>query len=259
MQKHMIHINSFRRLPAMPESGRAPDKGYLSIFITIRKIISNWKQKPLQCPSLDSRSNIEMSAVKAEQLFQPLKLGEKVREIRLRNKWTLDEAASRTGLAKSTLSKIENEQVSPTFEVVQKLAAGLGIDVPQLFVSTTESLISGRRAFTRKGQGRIHPTATYEHELLATELTNKKMVPFKTTVHARSFDDFPDWVRHSGEEFLLVLSGAIRFFSEFYEPIRLQQGDSIYYDAGMGHLCVSDSEQDAQILWVCTPSEDLSL
>ncbi len=75
---------------------------------------------------------IPMSAIKAEQLFEPLKLGEKVREIRLRNKWTLDEAAKRSSLAKSTLSKIENEQVSPTFEVVQKLAAGLGIDVPQL-------------------------------------------------------------------------------------------------------------------------------
>lgn len=197
--------------------------------------------------------------MKAESVFQPLRLGDKVREIRLRHKWTLDEASKRTGLAKSTLSKIENEQISPSFDVVQKLAAGLGIDVPQLFVSPSEVPVSGRRAFTRKGQGRPHPTSTYEHELLATELTNKQMVPFKTTVHARRFEDFPGWVRHSGEEFLLVLSGAITFFSEFYEPVSLSEGDSIYYDAGMGHVCVSESEQDAQILWVCTPSDDLSL
>ncbi|MDJ0880168.1 MAG: XRE family transcriptional regulator [Gammaproteobacteria bacterium] len=192
-------------------------------------------------------------------VFQPLKLGEKVKAIRLQHKWTLDEAGKRTGLAKSTLSKIENEQVSPSFDVVQRLAAGLGIDVPQLFVSSQENLISGRRAYNRKGEGRIHPTATYEHELLATALTNKKMVPFKTTVHARSFDEFSDWVRHSGEEFLLVLSGVITFFSEFYEPVTLAEGDSIYYDAGMGHVCVSESEQDAQILWVCTPSDDLNI
>jgi quercetin dioxygenase-like cupin family protein len=93
--------------------------------------------------------------------------------------------------------------------------------------------------------------------LLATELTQKKMTPFKTVVHARSFDEFKDWVRHSGEEFLLVLSGSIMFYSEFYQPLRLNQGDSLYYDAAMGHACVSDSEQDAQILWVCTPSENL--
>jgi transcriptional regulator with XRE-family HTH domain len=194
-----------------------------------------------------------------DKVFQPLKLGEKVREIRLRNKWTLDEAAMRTSLAKSTLSKIENEQISPSFEVVQKLAAGMGIDVPQLFVSSSEALVSGRKALTRNGEGRLHPTQTYEHELLATDLTQKKMVPFKTTVHARSFDDFSGWVRHSGEEFLLVLSGSITFYCEFYEPVNLQQGDSLYYDSGMGHLCVSESEEDAQILWVCTPSSELSI
>ncbi len=192
-------------------------------------------------------------------VFQPLKLGEKVRAIRHSHNWTLDEASHRSGLAKSTLSKIENEQVSPSFDVVQKLAAGLGIDVPQLFISCSEPLVSGRRALTRKEQGRPHPTGTYEHELLATELTKKRMVPFKSMVHARSFDDFSDWVRHSGEEFLLVLSGKIKFFSEFYEPVSLKQGDSIYYDAGMGHVCVSEGVDDAQILWVCTASDDLSL
>lgn len=194
-----------------------------------------------------------------DKVFQPLKLGEKVRAIRLRNRWTLDEAAQRTSLAKSTLSKIENEQISPSFEVVQKLAAGMGIDIPQLFVSSSEPLVSGRRTLTRNQEGRIHPTQTYEHELLATDLVQKKMVPFKSTVHARSFEEFSDWVRHPGEEFLLVLSGSIIFYSEFYEPVDLQQGDSLYYDSGMGHLCISTSKQDAQILWVCTPSPELSL
>ena len=195
----------------------------------------------------------------SEAVFQPLKLGEKVRELRRSHGLTLDAVSKRTGLAKSTLSKIENEQVSPSFEVVQKLAAGLGIDIPQLFQPSNEPLASGRRAVTRSGSGRPHPTTTYDHELLAAELTHKRMVPFKSRVHARRFEDFPDWVRHSGEEFLLVLSGRIVFYSEFYEPVTLAEGDSIYYDAGMGHVCISESEEDAQILWVCTPSGDLSI
>ena len=195
--------------------------------------------------------------MKSETVFQPLKLGSRVREIRLRNQWTLDEAAQRASLAKSTLSKIENEQVSPSFEVVQKLAAGLGIDLPQLFVNRPDPPVSGRRSLTRKGAGQSHPTPTYEHELLAAELTGKRMTPFKTRVHARSFEEFGDWVRHSGEEFLLVLSGSIVFYSEFYQPVHLEQGDSLYYDAAMGHACVSESEQDAQILWVCASSDDI--
>lgn len=184
--------------------------------------------------------------------LQPLKLGQRVREIRRRNHWTLEEASSRTGLARSTLSKIENEQMSPTFDVVRKLAAGLGIELPQLFVETDSHKASGRRAITRAGEGRSRVTATYEHELLSVELAQRKMIPFRTKVRARSFEEFADWVRHPGEEFLYVLDGSIAFYTEFYEPITLAVGDSVYYDSDMGHACVSVGEEDATILWVST-------
>lgn len=183
---------------------------------------------------------------------EPLKLGERVRQIRRAHAWTLEEAARRTGLARSTLSKIENDQMSPSFEAVQKLAHGLGIDVPQLFQPAGDAPARGRRVLTRAGTGEQHPTVTYEHEILAADLTPKRMLPYRTTVRARSFDDFDDWVRHAGEEFLLVLSGRVRFFTEFYAPVELSPGDSAYYDAAMGHCVVSVSQADAVILWVTT-------
>lgn len=184
--------------------------------------------------------------------LQPLKLGQRIREIRRRNHWTLEDAARRTGLARSTLSKIENEQMSPTFDVVRKLAAGLEIELPQLFVATESDKASGRRVITRSGEGRPRVTATYEHELLSVELAQRKMIPFRTKVRARSFDEFSDWVRHPGEEFLYVLDGTIAFYTEFYEPVTLAAGDSVYYDSDMGHACVSVGDGVATILWVST-------
>jgi transcriptional regulator with XRE-family HTH domain len=183
---------------------------------------------------------------------EPLKLGERIREIRRRNAWTLEDASQRTGLARSTLSKIENEQMSPTFEVVQKLAAGLEIELPQLFEAAEPSGATGRRTITRSGEGRPRVTTTYEHELLSVELARRKMIPFKTRVRARSFDEFTSWVRHPGEEFLYVLEGSIAFYTEFYEAVVLAAGDSVYYDSDMGHACVSVSDEDALILWVST-------
>jgi len=180
----------------------------------------------------------------------PLKLGERVRQIRHARSWTLEEAARRAGLARSTLSKIENEQMSPTFDAVQKLARGLGIDVPQLFQPAQGEKVTGRRAVTLAGAGKPHPTATYEHEILATDLARKRMLPYKAVIRARAFEEFDGWVRHEGEEFLLVLSGSVRFFSEFYAPIDLAAGDSAYYDGAMGHCLVSISPEDALILWV---------
>lgn len=185
--------------------------------------------------------------------LEPLQLGKRVKEIRLGKNLTLEEASHLTGLARSTLSKIENEQISPTFAAVTKLVNGLGIDIPQLFSpAEREASAGGRRDVTRNGRGRLHPTPTYEHELLATELSGKKMIPYKSTVCARSFDDYQDWIRHDGEEFMLVLSGTVRLYTEFYQPAEMEEGDSAYYDASMGHAVVSTSEEDARILWVTT-------
>ncbi|WP_191603148.1 helix-turn-helix domain-containing protein [Marinomonas algicola] len=198
-----------------------------------------------------SRPSLETAqASEPDRFVEPLELGKRVKEIRLTKGWTLEEVSKRTGIARSTLSKIENDQVSPSFTIVQKLINGLEMDLPQLFVETSEHSISGRRDVTKKGKGVPHPTITYEHELLNSSISRKKMVPFKTIIRARSFSEFKEWVRHDGEEFLLVLSGSVSFFSEFYEPIELHEGDSVYYDAAMGHAVVSSSVKDAEILWV---------
>lgn len=185
-----------------------------------------------------------------EQPIAPLDLGKRLKDIRIQLGLTLEEASKRTGLARSTLSKIENEQISPTFQALQKLASGLDIAIPQIFEPPKQKGAVGRRDITLSQQGKPHPTATYEHELLATQLSNKRMMPFKSRIRARDFDAYAEWVRHDGEEFLLVLEGEVCFYSEFYEPVNLAIGDSVYYDASMGHVLISISEEDAHILWV---------
>ncbi len=186
----------------------------------------------------------------AEGTVEPLNLGIRVRELRKERGWTLEQAAVQAGLARSTLSKIENGQMSPTYEALKKLAEGLAISVPQLFTPPSKAQINGRLSVTKSGEGQAHATATYEHELLAVSLRAKQMLPYRATIRARSIDEFDGWVRHDGEEFLYVLTGVVRLYTEFYEPVDLRRGDSAYYDASMGHNVVSVSDDDATILWV---------
>ncbi|EPJ48187.1 MAG: putative transcriptional regulator [Osedax symbiont Rs1] len=187
----------------------------------------------------------------AEANIEPQELGRRVKEIRLQQNLTLEEASKLTGLARSTLSKIENEQISPTFSAVSKLVKGLGIDIPQLFAKTnTRTGRGGRRDITLSSEGKPRLTPTYEHRILGDQLLNKKMLPYHTTIRARSFAEFDGWVRHQGEELLFVLSGSVLFFTEFYEPTHLEVGDSAYYDCEMGHAVISTSTDDAEILWV---------
>ena len=185
-----------------------------------------------------------------DESVEPLNLGARVRELRKARNWTLEQAAQQAGLARSTLSKIENSQMSPTYEALRKLAVGLEISVPQLFTPPVKNQINGRMASTKSGQGTAHPTTTYEHELLAESLSKKKMLPYHARIRARSIEEFDGWVRHDGEEFLYVLTGLVKLFTEFYEPLEMRRGDSAYYDATMGHNVISTSEEDATILWI---------
>ena len=185
-----------------------------------------------------------------ESLGEPLDLGVRVRELRKERDWTLEQAATQAGLARSTLSKIENGQMSPTYDALKKLATGLQISVPQLFTPPQRDQVNGRMALTKSEDGQALATATYEHTLLAETLTKKQMLPYRARVRARSMEEFDGWVRHDGEEFLYVLTGVIQLFTEFYEPVEMRRGDSAYYDATMGHNVISTSAEDATILWV---------
>ncbi len=181
---------------------------------------------------------------------QPLDLGARVRELRKARAWTLETAAQQAGLARSTLSKIENGQMSPTYDALKKLAVGLEISVPQLFTPSSKGQVNGRMAVTKSAEAVQQMTTTYEHDLLANALTSKKMLPYRARIRARRMEDFDGWVRHDGEEFLYVLTGQVCLYSEFYEAVELGRGDSAYYDASMGHNVVSVSAEDATILWV---------
>ena len=143
----------------------------------------------------DEYPSLTLAKETLDQNIEPLRLGQRIKDIRSKLGITLEEASQRTGLARSTLSKIENEQISPTFQAMQKLAMGLQIDMPQLFEPPRKKVATGRRDLTKVGQGKPHPTPTYEHELLATELSNKKMMPFKSRVRARSFEEYAtEWL-----------------------------------------------------------------
>lgn len=182
-------------------------------------------------------------------------LAQRLRALRQARDWTLKQAALATGVSASTLSKIENGLLSPTYDNLIKIAAGLELDVAELFTASDAHMGTGRRSLSRQGEGRQYETPYYDHRLLCTALSHKRMMPFHTRVKARSFDEFQDWSRHGGEEFVYVLEGEVELYTEFYEPARLKAGESFYIDSRMGHRVISLSEQDALVLWVSTHAD----
>ena len=180
----------------------------------------------------------------------PLDLGARVRELRTERGWSLDEAAAQTDVSRSSLYKIEKGKMSPTFDALRKLAEGFGIAIQQLLVAPGDRRAASRRCITRRDGKPRYETMNYVYLPLAEDLAHKAILPFELIVRARSLDEYEDWDRHDTEDFVRVLSGTLVIYTEFYEPVTLQAGDSIYYDGRMGHACVSQGETDAVALWV---------
>ncbi len=175
-----------------------------------------------------------------------------LRRLRTEAGLSIGELAVRSGLAPSTLSKIENGQMSPTYETILNLGHGLDVDVSELFAHKPAQSVSGRRAVTRRDEGAKLQTGSYSYELLGADIAKKKLIPLLTRINARSIQEFETLVTHPGEEFVYVLEGRITLHTSLYAPTDLEVGDCCYFDSMMGHALVSTSEEPASILWVCS-------
>ncbi len=178
-------------------------------------------------------------------------LGQRLRQLRKKQGWTLTDVSKRTGLAVSTLSKTERGEMSMTYDKFMQLAMGLGLDVGELFSTSGRQFSPKGVAITRAGEATIHETDTYIYELPATGLHHKQMTPMYGRIKARSIKDFKEIVHHPGEEFLYILSGTLEVHIEGEDVFTLNPRESAYFDSTMGHAYVSSGDEDAEILVVC--------
>jgi transcriptional regulator with XRE-family HTH domain len=208
-----------------------------------------------------------MSESKPDSRSMPARPGAVVRAMREQRGWTLADVSERTGLSVSTLSKVENGKMSLTYDKLYRISKGLDIDIAQLFAAGSAPQgaaavptrgFSGRRSLSRRGEGTVIDTPNYGHVYPATELLNKQMVPIFGQPKARTLEEFGELLRHSGEEFSVVLEGEVLFHTELYAPVLLQAGDSVYFDSSMGHAYLRVGEGPCRVLTMCSDAASLA-
>jgi transcriptional regulator with XRE-family HTH domain len=194
----------------------------------------------------------------------PSQLGQCLKAARQTRGLTLKQVAERTGMALSTLSKVENGLMSLTYDKLLQLTAGLKMDIAELFGPAVpppdpSRAVTARRSISRAGQGQVVNTRFYTYTYQCTDLIGKRMVPMITEVRARTLEEFGPLLRHSGEEYFLVTRGTIAVHTEFYAPEILHEGDGIYLDSTMGHAYLNAGDaESAQGVCLCTSeSQDL--
>jgi transcriptional regulator with XRE-family HTH domain len=182
-----------------------------------------------------------------------LKIGSKVRELRQKKHYTLQDVAAKTGLSKPFLSQIENDHVVPPVATLLKLARAFDVGLAYFFqdevgidrIAITrrdERVRVERRPHHRKGE------VNYIYEALDTKKANKHMEPFLVEFPVQDTSEMI-FMNHEGEEFLHVLEGTLEFRSIDRVEV-LGPGDSIYFESELSHSFRCLGEKPARAIVV---------
>lgn len=187
-------------------------------------------------------------------------IGSLLRALRARNGWTLKQMSTHSGIPLSTLSKVEHDRLTLTYDKLQMLSQRLNMPMSELFAAPDdkpEPAVTARRSIGRVADAVRVNTPNYDYYYLCPELRRKRMIPVLGRVRTKSLEEFGDLIRHPGEEHTYVVEGRVMLHTEFYDPIVLETGESVYIDSNMGHAYLAgEGCKEAVVLSVCSSADE---
>ena len=176
-----------------------------------------------------------------------MKIGSRIKDLRIQQRMTLKELAKKTGLTTSFLSQLERDLTSPSVTSLEKIAQALNTKVGYFFEREEgKGLI-----FIKKGAGKkaIDKEKNISCETLASGLLNIKMQPQVFTMGIGA--ELPKEIIHAeGEKFGMALRGKIELLCN-EEKVIFEEGDSIYCTYTQRPQKVTNiGETEAKFLWI---------
>lgn len=193
-----------------------------------------------------------MKTLRVREEFTTLDIGQRIKTLRRDKGYSLNDLARITGISEATLSRVENNQTLVSAHNLYVLARIFDVDVTAFFESNARPISAGIRSICRKNEGVMVDQDLGRARLLCSDLSNKKMHPMMISISRKTLDPETDFSRYRGEEYIFVIEGKVTLLSEFYEPLCLEKGDSVYFDSNMAHGYISTDGNTAQILRIST-------
>ena len=176
-----------------------------------------------------------------------MKIGEKIKRLRMQHNLTQEELADRCELSKGFISQVERELTSPSIATLVDILESLGTNLPDFFnYELPEKVVFTKEDIAVKSDPELHS----EMHWLVPNAQKNAMEPILVYLqpHGKTVFDHP----HDGEEFGYVLKGQIQLqFGS--KKMRVRSGESFYFKAQVGHCISNVSQRPASVLWVSTP------
>ena len=176
-----------------------------------------------------------------------MKIGDKLRRLRLQRALTQEELADRCELSKSFISLLERDLTSPSLDTLSDLLETLGTDLPTFFRKEDEKLVfTSEDIFVKEDPDGLKGMIRW----LIPSAQKNEMEPILLEMGpgGETTEDDP----HEGEEFGYVLSGTIRIvLGDRAERVR--KDESFYFRPAAPHKLVNAGKGICKVLWVSTP------
>ena len=187
----------------------------------------------------------------AEETFNESKfdVGRRLKLFRNKAGLSLRQLAAESGVAFTTIQKIESGALSPTVGMLMRIARGLKIKMTALLEEESDPRTVH---FIRKGD-RISASDRQQEiqvQYIAQNLANPEMYGFYLTVGSgEGSGDEP--LLHGGEEIVIGLQGTIAFIIE-EERYAINAGDCLHFKSTIPHRWKNDGKKTAKFYLICS-------
>jgi len=176
-----------------------------------------------------------------------VKIGERLKRLRMVNSLTQEELASRADLTKGYISQLENDTTCPSIATLKDILDVFGVSMQEFFA---ESATDADVVFGAEARVQSTEDGGIKVELLVPGAQSRDMDPALVTLQPGAEMELQDY--HEGEEFGYLLQGKIqlRLDDQLY---KVNKDECFYFASDKKHTVKNIGKTEAKILWVVTP------
>jgi transcriptional regulator with XRE-family HTH domain len=175
-----------------------------------------------------------------------MKIGEKVKNLRLAQDLTQEDLADRADLTKGFISMLERDLTSPSLDTLELILNALDTSLAEFFEDEEAANVvfpKDKRVVIDNENGTITEVPIAGAQGREMDMIIVTLSPGSATPKERS---------HNGDECGLVLEGSVWIVAG-RETYKAEKGDAFYYEANKQHWLENRSTKEAKILWISSP------
>ena len=174
-------------------------------------------------------------------------IGAKIRQLRIKNNFTLEDLAGRTELTKGFLSQLERNLTSPSIATLENIVMTLGTDLEHFFRENSTDKIN-----FNKDEFFVDERETCRVSWIVPNSQKNEMEPILLSLPEGGISQ--EIKPHEGEEFGYVMLGKVTLVNlENNQEYYIKKGETFYIHGDFLHVIKNESTYEARLLWICTP------